>query len=267
MASYVTALTIAGSDPSGGAGIQADLKTFSALGCYGLSVITALTAQNTQGVQGIEYVSEQFVEKQLKSVFDDIEVGVIKTGMLHNSKIITVIANFLKNKCCPLLVDPVITAKDGSILLEDSAIFTLQEKLLPLATLITPNIPEAEVLLQCSIKNYEDMEKACKSLATLGPKAVLLKGGHLMSTESNDCFYDAISQEISWFKAPRINTLNTHGTGCTLSAAITACLAKGFPLERAIGEAKKYLSAALKAGAELTLGHGHGPVYHFYPKE
>jgi hydroxymethylpyrimidine/phosphomethylpyrimidine kinase len=261
---YTTALTIAGSDPGGGAGIQADLKTFAALGCYGLSVITALTAQNTQGVQGIQTIPESFVSLQLQSLFQDIAIGAAKTGMLHHTEMIKAVTHFFDKRPCPLIVDPVMTAKDGSLLLKSDAITALKEYLLPMATLLTPNLPEAEHLLQRSINNVKEMEQAAKLLAEMGPQSVLIKGGHLAVSESSDCLYNRVSQEIIWLKAPRIMTPNTHGTGCTLSAAITALLAKGISLNQAVEQAKAYLSAALKAGADYSLGQGHGPVHHFY---
>jgi hydroxymethylpyrimidine/phosphomethylpyrimidine kinase len=264
MAEYITALTIAGSDPSGGAGMQADLKTFSALGCYGLSVLTALPAQNTQGVQGIQEIPESFVALQLQSIFQDIRVAAAKTGMLHNAKIIQHVARFFEGQSCPLIVDPVISAKDGSLLLESDAITVLKERLIPLATILTPNLLEAEMLWGQPINSPMDMENAANFLASLGATAVLIKGGHMKTDQSNDCLYLSASQETIWLNAPRIVTQNTHGTGCTLSAAITAMLAKGAPLLQAVQQAKDYLFSALQAGAVYTLGNGHGPVHHFY---
>lgn len=262
---YHTALTIAGSDPSGGAGIQADLKTFSALECYGMSIVTALTAQNTQGVAGIKLIPASFVKLQLTTIFQDITVNAIKTGMLYNASIIKVVAAFLKQHTFPLVIDPVMTSKNGSILLKNSAMTTLKKQLFPLATLITPNIPEAELLLQRSIRHPQEMENAAKALAATGARSILIKGGHINShQESNDCFYDSETRKIIWFKGSRCHTMNNHGTGCTLSAAITAFLARSFDLNTAILQAKNYLSAALQAGRGYQLGQGHGPVHHFY---
>lgn len=264
MLNYTTALSIAGSDPSGGAGIQADIKTFSALGCYGMSVITALTAQNTQGVQGVHTAPAEFVELQLKSIFADIKVNATKTGMLHNAKVIDRVANFFKTHPSPLIIDPVIMAKDGSLLLETEALDALKAKLLPYAYLITPNLPEAELLLEYPIQNEAAMEQAARDLTDLGAHAVLIKGGHLNDSESNDCLYIRKEQKLHWFNAKRINTRNTHGTGCTLSAAITALIAQNVPLYDAVAQAKAYLNAALIKGADYQLGLGYGPVHHFH---
>lgn len=261
---YTTTLSIAGSDPGGGAGIQADLKTFSALGCYGMSVITALTAQNTQGVQAIETLPVAFVMQQLQSLFNDIDIQAIKIGMLSNHEIIETLARYLTHQPQPLIVDPVMTAKDGSQLLATNAITALKDYILPLTTLLTPNIPEAELLLGTSITTRLQMEQAAKSLADIGPAAVLIKGGHLTDTFSNDCLYTKVTRQLLWFDSPRINTVNTHGTGCTLSAAITAFIAKGKPLSEAVQQAKHYLYQAIQHGSHYHLGKGHGPVHHFY---
>lgn len=264
MLNYTTALSIAGSDPSGGAGIQADIKTFSALGCYGMSVITALTAQNTQGVQGVHTIPAEFVELQLKSIFADIKVNAAKTGMLHNALVIDRVANFFESHRCPLIIDPVIMAKDGSLLLETEALSALKTQLLPHAYLITPNLPEAELLLGRTIKTAKDMEAAAHDLGQLGAEAVLIKGGHLNDSESNDCLYVREQQQIFWFNATRIHTQNTHGTGCTLSAAITAFTAQGLTIYEAVSAAKTYLNLAIQNGAPYQLGQGHGPVHHFH---
>ncbi|CAM4380041.1 MAG: Hydroxymethylpyrimidine/phosphomethylpyrimidine kinase [Legionellaceae bacterium] len=263
--SYITTLTIAGSDPSGGAGIQADLKTFSALGCYGMSVITALTAQNTQGVTAIQAIPTSFVIQQWQTLINDITIHAMKIGMLHNAELILALATQLADTQIPLIIDPVMTAKDGSILLEMSAISAFKQALLPISTLLTPNIPEAEILLNQTITHKIEMEEAAKSLAKMGPNAVLLKGGHLLTDElSDDCLYIKTLDTFFWFSRPRIHTKNTHGTGCTLSAAITAYLAKGYELIDAIKKAKEYLYEALLAGSHYQLGQGHGPVHHFY---
>jgi hydroxymethylpyrimidine/phosphomethylpyrimidine kinase len=263
MKDYTCVLTIAGSDSCAGAGIQADLKTFAALGCYGLSVITALTAQNTHGVQAIHSVPSCFVKAQLDSIYQDIDVAAVKIGMLHRVGIIKTVADYYKDKDVPLIVDPVMVAKGGSILLEKKTIKTLEKHLLPIATLLTPNIPEAEVLLGKSLNSFSDMEKAATALSKQGPNAVLIKGGHMKHKLAKDCLYIKTSDEIHWFESSRIKTNNTHGTGCTFSSAITALLAQGYTLVNAIMIAKQYLFSALKAGSNFRLGHGNGPVQHF----
>lgn len=266
MKKYYTTLTIAGSDCSGGAGIQADLKTFAALGCYGLSVITALTAQNTQGIQDIYPVPSTFVKAQLNSVFQDIAIDALKLGMLHNAEIIdSITERLLHYKIKNIVLDPVMLAKDGSVLLQQNAFEVLQNKLFPLVTLLTPNIAEAELISQFPIRDRNDMEQAAKKISMQGPDAVLIKGGHLATTqESYDCLYDKLTQKLHWFTAPRISTPNTHGTGCTLSAAITAYLAQKKDLFIAVEHAKKYITEALIHGQEYSLGKGHGPVDHFF---
>jgi hydroxymethylpyrimidine/phosphomethylpyrimidine kinase len=264
MEKYKVALTIAGSDSSGGAGIQADLKTFSALGCYGMSVITALTAQNTQGVQAISAVPPKFVQQQLDSCFSDIKINAIKTGMLFSASIIEVVAEYITNHRIPLIVDPVMVSKNGSLLLKKNAINSLSEKLLPLTTLLTPNIDEAEYLLKKSIINRQTMQRATRELCDMGPKAVLLKGGHLHAKTSDDCLYIRKDKKFYWFEAQRVVTNNTHGTGCTLSSAITAFLAQGNKLTDSVSYAKEYITKALVAGSKYKLGSGHGSVHHFH---
>jgi hydroxymethylpyrimidine/phosphomethylpyrimidine kinase len=261
---YYRALTIAGSDNSGGAGIQADLKTFSALGCYGMSVITALTAQNTQGVKGIQEIDPQFIEKQMNSILDDIGVDAIKIGMLFNTPVIKTVAKCLREiKECPIVLDPVMFAKSGDRLLQEEAIESIKNELFPLATIITPNIPEAEALLGCSIESFESMQQAAVDLNKLGPKAVVVKGGGLSARTSDDCLV-VEGGEPQWLKQERIDTKNLHGAGCTFSSAISAFLARSYNLEDAVKEAKTYLTQALIAGADKNLGHGKGPVMHFY---
>ncbi len=264
MKKYKVALTIAGSDSSGGAGIQADLKTFSALSCYGASVITALTAQNTQGVQAILAIPPKFVQQQLDSCFSDIKIHAIKTGMLFSAGIIEIIAEHIVNHRVPLIIDPVMVSKNGSLLLKKSAINSLSEKLLPLATLLTPNIYEAEYLLKRSITDKPTMQQAALDLCDMGPKAVLLKGGHLHTKTSDDCLYIRKDKKFYWFEAQRVVTDNTHGTGCTLSSAITAFMAQGNNLIDSVNCAKKYITKALVVGSKYKLGSGHGPVHHFY---
>ncbi len=260
------ALTIAGSDSGGGAGIQADLKTFSALGAYGCSVITALTAQNTQGVQAILDVPADFIKAQLDSVFSDIAVNAVKIGMLSQSEVIRTVRDGLDQYGVErLVVDPVMVATSGDKLLRDDAINTLKEWLIPKATIITPNLPEAAVLLDCPIPDdMADMEAMLVPLYNLGCQSVLLKGGHLSDNESIDLFYDG--DNVHYLASPRYPTRNTHGTGCTLSSAITALLASGLALPEAVAQAKAYIANAISHADELQVSKtdkGHGPVHHF----
>lgn len=257
----IPVLTVAGSDSSGGAGIQADLKTFAALGTYGMSCICALTAQNTKGVTMVVNTPVDMVRAQLEAIFDDIPPKAVKTGMLSSSPIVEAVADFFFSHKVPLVVDPVMVATSGAVLLEKEAIQSYREKLIPLSTLITPNIPEAEVLSGLSIKNEEDMKKAARALMDLGPSAVLVKGGHSVE-DARDILYDG--KEFHVFSGKRISTENTHGTGCTLSSAIAAGLAKGLSLVGAVGEAKKYMEGAIAKAAVDSVGHGHGPVHHFW---
>lgn len=258
----IPVLTIAGSDSSGGAGIQADLKTFAALGTYGMSCICALTAQNTKGVTMVVNTPVDMVQAQLAAIYDDIPPKAVKTGMLSSALIVETVAHFLAaHKEIPLVVDPVMVATSGAVLLEKEAIESYKQRLIPLATLITPNIPEAEVLSKMEIRNLEDMKEAAKRLMDLGPSAVLVKGGHLVE-EAQDVLYDGKAFHV--FKGERIDTENTHGTGCTLSSAIAAGLAKGLPLEDAVGEAKIYMTGAIRRAVSDSVGHGHGPVHHFW---
>jgi hydroxymethylpyrimidine/phosphomethylpyrimidine kinase len=258
-------LTIAGSDSGGGAGIQADLKTFAALGCYGMSVITALTAQNTVAVTGIHPVPPEFIEQQIDAVMSDIGADAVKIGMLHSSGVIQAVAGRLRQHGARnIVVDPVMVAKSGDRLLQPEAVAALRSVLLPMATVITPNLPEAAVLLERPVIEVEQMREACAGLASLGPQAVLLKGGHLQGTQSPDLLYVRAGESLSVLQAERIETGNIHGTGCTLSSAIAAYLARGYPISEAVAKAKDYITQALKAGAEYRLGHGHGPVHHFW---
>ncbi|MFW6279302.1 MAG: bifunctional hydroxymethylpyrimidine kinase/phosphomethylpyrimidine kinase [Bacillota bacterium] len=254
-------LTIAGSDSGGGAGIQADLKTFSALQVYGMSVITSVTAQNTTGVYGIEDLSPQIVGQQLEAVFSDIPVEVVKIGMVSQKEIIAEIAAGLQ-KFNPqkVILDPVMVSGSGDRLLCQEAENYLVEKLFPLAFLVTPNIPEAEVLLGSEINSLHAREQAVREIARLGPSCVLLKGGHSAEDRSTDVFYDG--QEVRWYQEKVIATENTHGTGCTLSSAIAAYLARGLEIEDAIEKAKHYLTGAL--AESFCPGQGQGPVHHFH---
>lgn len=258
------ALTVAGSDSGGGAGIHADLKTFSALGVYGASVITALTAQNTRAVTAIHAAPPGFVTAQLDAVFDDLAVDAVKVGMLGDVPTIEAVAAGLRRRDgIRLVIDPVMVAKSGDTLLAPEAVTRLRRDLLPLAGVITPNLPEAAALLEGPVPADEvAMAEAARALHVLGPQAVLLKGGHLAGAESVDLLFDG--ERLHRFAAPRIATRNSHGTGCTLSAAIAAGLAKGLPLADAVAEAKDYLNRALAAADTLGVGSGHGPVHHFH---
>ncbi|MEO8402408.1 MAG: bifunctional hydroxymethylpyrimidine kinase/phosphomethylpyrimidine kinase [Gammaproteobacteria bacterium] len=262
---YHCVATIAGSDPSGGAGIQGDIKTISALGCYAISIITALTAQNTQGVQGIQEIPPEFVQQQMDSVFTDISIDSVKIGMLHNTKIIdAVVAGLQKYQPRYIVLDPVMVSKNGSLLLQENTIAVLKEKLFPLVTLITPNLVEAEKLLGESIMTTADMEQAAKKLGRQFNINVLVKGGHLVSTQSSDVLYMKNEQHCEWLQADRIDTQQTHGTGCTLSSAIASFLALDYSLYDAVLNAKQYLTKAIEVGSEFQLGRGAGPVGHFF---
>jgi hydroxymethylpyrimidine/phosphomethylpyrimidine kinase len=258
------ALTIAGSDSSGGAGIQADLKTFSAFGVYGASVITALTAQNTRGVAAVEPVAAPFVVAQIEAVLADLDVGAVKTGMLADADIVTAVARCLRRAGRkPLVVDPVMVATSGDVLLAPEAVEAVRLELVPLATLITPNLPEAASLLDASPAADEAEAVAqAKALRFLGCDAVLLKGGHAEGDTAVDYLCDAAG--IERFVRPRLDTPHTHGTGCTLSAAIAALLAQGAGLREAVGRAKSFVWQALEAGRALGVGGGRGPVDHLY---
>ncbi|MDI3440130.1 bifunctional hydroxymethylpyrimidine kinase/phosphomethylpyrimidine kinase [Erwinia sp. V90_4] len=260
----INAMTIAGTDPSGGAGIQADLKAFSALGAYGTSVITALVAQNTTGVQSVYRIEPDFVAAQLDSVLSDVRIDTIKIGMLAESAIVDVVADRLKGASAPWVVlDTVMLAKSGDPLLSVEAVATLRERLLPQVSLITPNLPEAAALLQCQpARNETEMRAQGRALLTLGCQAVLMKGGHLSEEESPDWL---LTRELEQrFTAPRINTRNTHGTGCTLSAALAALRPRHDNWVTTVQAAKQWLQGALEQADSLEVGHGHGPVHHFH---
>ena len=259
------ALTIAGSDSSGGAGVQADLKTFSALGVYGASVLAALTAQNTTAVTAILDVPAAFVAAQLDAVLADLDVAAIKIGMLSQAAVIEAVADRLGPRGCPLVLDPVMVSKSGAALLQPQAITALRERLVPRAAVLTPNAPEAAVLLGCDEAAIgRDPEGAAQRLRALGAGAVVLKGGHLGGARSDDLLCDAAG--ILRLPGVRLATRNTHGTGCTFAAAITAALAHGLPLRAAVAAAKRYLHGAIAAadGLRVGRGHGHGPVHHFH---
>jgi hydroxymethylpyrimidine/phosphomethylpyrimidine kinase len=258
------AVTIAGSDSGGGAGIQADLKTFSALGVYGATVIAALTAQNTRGVSSILDVTPEFIAAQMDAVYSDLVVDATKIGMLSCTEAIEAVAEGLnRHKVQNIVLDPVMVATSGDLLLEASAIETLKRKLIPHALVVTPNLPEAAALLGVQIARDEtEMEKQGRAILTFGAKAVLMKGGHSDGTEALDLL---ISPEgVRKITARLVNTRNTHGTGCTLSSAIAAGLATGVPLNESVAAAKKYVTAAIEASDQLKIGSGHGPVHHFH---
>jgi hydroxymethylpyrimidine/phosphomethylpyrimidine kinase len=259
------ALTIAGSDSGGGAGIQADLKTFQELKVFGMSVLTAVTAQNTLGVQGVYPLSGEAVKQQIESIGTDLGTDAVKTGMLFSSEIIEAVAEKIKQfRWHNIVVDPVMIAKGGAPLLQEEAVSALKSALLPLATVITPNIPEAEVLTGITIRTLADRQEAAKRLREMGVKYVIIKGGHDEDeTEAVDLLYDG--DEFTYFQSKRITTKNTHGTGCTFAAAITAELAKGSSVKEAVQTAKAFIQAAIEN--ELGIGHGHGPTNHWAYRE
>ena len=257
------ALTIAGSDSGGGAGVQADLKAFSALGVYGASVITAITAQNTKTVTAVEGVSLPVIAAQIDAVLSDLDVGAVKIGMLATPEIIAAVADSLAGFGGPVVLDPVMVAKSGDALLQDDAVGALVEKLLPRATVLTPNLPEAARLLgEAPTEDDDALIAQGRALLALGPQAVLMKGGHASGAVCHDNLVTA--DGVRRFSAERVATKNTHGTGCTLSSSIAAGLAKGFTLEQSVAEAHAYLAAAIRAADKLTIGSGHGPVHHFH---
>lgn len=262
---YQRVLTIAGSDSGGGAGIQADLKTIAAHGCYGASVITALTAQNTLGVTGIHAVPVDFVAAQMDAVLGDIGADAVKIGMLFSPELIRAVAQgLIRHGVKTVVLDPVMVAQSGDKLLQDEAIEALKSELIPLATLITPNLPEASVLLGRDIATQEAALKALTELAAMGCENVLVKGGHLESGDSDDTLYLGPEGRVVTLPGVRIPTRNNHGTGCTLSSAIASNLARGEDVETAVRHAKEYISGAIRAGAAYVIGRGHGPVHHFH---
>jgi hydroxymethylpyrimidine/phosphomethylpyrimidine kinase len=258
------ALTIAGSDSSGGAGIQADLKTFAALGVYGASAITALTAQNTRGVTGIHPVPPEFVVEQIDAVFGDLAVGAVKIGMVAQLAVIeAVVASLNRWSAKHIVLDPVMVATSGERLLNLGAVHALRRELVPIASIITPNLPEAAALLDEAVAtDAAAIQRQGERLLAMGCPAVLIKGGHSKGSESID--YLVRADGVIALPAPRVATKNTHGTGCSLSSAIAAGLAKGEPLETAVGNAKSFVSAATAEADRFTVGHGHGPVHHFH---
>lgn len=257
-------LTVAGSDPSGGAGIQADLKTFAARGTYGMAALTALTAQNTKGVTAVQLVPAAFVADQIKAVFADVRVDAIKIGMIATAEIAEAVADALTQHLdVPIVLDPVMVAKGGASLLAPDAVEALIRRLLPLATLVTPNLPEAAALLgEPEAGNRDVMARHAKQLMALGPRSILVKGGHLDDVDSPDILVE--EGVLTWLEGRRSKTANTHGTGCTLSSAIAAELGKGLDLREAVQAAKAYVSAAIARSNELSVGSGQGPVHHFH---
>ena len=262
---YRRALTIAGSDPSGGAGLQADLKTFSALGCYGMSAVVAVVDENTVGVTGVHPVPVDFVRGQIVSCLDDIGADAIKIGMLHSSELIVAVRDTLaRYDIKNIVLDPVMVATSGDPLLRSDAVVTLSDVLIPEVRVITPNIPEAEILIGDKITSQADLPDIATTLSRDRKVSVLLKAGHLSDDELVDVFYNAETDEIVRLASKRVRTCNTHGTGCTLSSAMAAFLAKGYSLNDAARGAKDYISKAIESGACYKIGHGHGPVNHFF---
>lgn len=268
MKRHHTALTIAGSDPSGGAGLQADLKTFSALGVYGSTAIVAVVDENTVGVYDVHPIPVDFVRGQIRSVLSDVGADAVKIGMLHSSELIRGVLATLKEypDVRDIVLDPVMVATSGDPLLQQEAIGTLAAELIPYSRVITPNLPEAELLLGHRIAGEDDFEDAARELSAVGGGrvSVMLKAGHLEGSMLTDYFYNAESGEMLRLASPRVDTRNTHGTGCTLSSAIAAYLARGCGLNDAVSRAKDYIANAIKAGAEYQIGTGHGPVHHFH---
>jgi len=255
------ALTIAGSDSGGGAGIQADLKTFAALGVYGTSAITAITAQNTIGVTAVQALSADLVTAQIEAVAGDMKLDAVKTGMLANSSIVEAVAAAISALDLPsVVVDPVMIAKSGDRLFDAEALAALRSELLPRARVVTPNVPEAEVIADMRITSLDEAREAARRIHKLGPASVVVKGGHLPGDEAIDLLFDG--RTFSEYRTPRIETRNTHGTGCTFASAIAAHLALGHNLPDAVGKAKEYVTGAIRNG--LAIGQGHGPLNHFW---
>ena len=261
---YISVLTIAGSDSGGGAGIQADLKTFSALGCYGTSAITAITVQNTLGIKAIHQIPSEIVQAQIKAVMDDIKPTAIKIGMIHSPELARTIALTLKDYPeVPIIFDPVMVSTSGYRLIESDTIAIFQQELFPLASLITPNLDEAEILAEMKIQTVDDMKQAASRISNSRCKAVLVKGGHMKGPNLVDVYLD-IKGHYQTFKSVAIQTPNTHGTGCTLSAAIAAFVALGDDLPKAIEKAKQYVTQAIVTGQDVKTGEGKGPLNHFF---
>ncbi|KGO79223.1 hydroxymethylpyrimidine kinase [Flavobacterium beibuense F44-8] len=261
---YPTVLTIAGTDPSGGAGIQADLKTFSALGCYGMSVITALVAQNTTGVRAIHNIPADFVQQQLDAVMEDIRPDAIKIGMVHTSQLVEVIAATLKKyPDIPVVFDPVMVATSGDKLIEDTTIEVIVSQLFPLVTLITPNMDEASLLANMPIETVSQMQQAGEVISATGCKALLMKGGHLQTEQLTSILMDE-NGIVNTYVSDKVDTNNVHGSGCTLSSAIASYLARGEELQNAVALAQEYINGAIYHGRDVLIGKGNGPLNHFY---
>lgn len=268
---YISTLTIAGSDCSGGAGIQADLKTMSALGTFATSVITSVTAQNTCGVTAIHVIPNDVIAAQIKAVMEDIYPMAIKVGMLNDRATMQTVAATLKQYKVPnLVIDPVMVSTSGHRLMEEEAVATFIQELLPMASILTPNLPEAEILADMKIENVEHVYQAAQRIIDKGCKSVLIKGGHAKGNSKTDYLFtqrEDQSVDVSSFSSDTVDTKNTHGTGCTLSSAIAAFLAQGLAVNEAVKAAKEYVTNALKGGADVEIGHGYGPVNHFFNPE
>ena len=265
MKQFKRVLSIAGSDPSGGAGIQADLKAMSACGCYGMTAITAVVDENTQGVTGVYPIPVDFVKGQIHSVLDDIGADAVKIGMLHSSELIRGVCGTLHEYAIEnSVLDPVMVATSGDRLLAPDAAETLKKELIPHVRVITPNIPEAEILAGCPITSVKDMDRIAPELSCNGTVSVWLKAGHLNKEELIDVFFNAETNKLIHLKTVRVQTNNTHGTGCTLSSALASFLARGYDLNDAVFRAKNYLTGALEAAKDYKTGRGHGPVHHFF---
>ncbi len=262
---YKKVLTIAGSDSGGGAGIQADIKTISACGCYATSAITAITVQNTLGVSDIHPIPDSILAGQIRAVLEDIGTDAVKIGMLHNPKVIEIVAELLQEFGLKnVVLDPVMVATSGDKLLQDDAVQSLKQTLIPLARIITPNLPEAEILLNKTITSQEELPQFARELAEKFHTSVLLKAGHLQDEQVVDAFHNLEENKTSLLSSKREKTLNTHGTGCTLSSALASFLALGHTLPQATTLAKDYITAAISAGKAYHIGNGHGPVHHFH---
>lgn len=262
---YKRVLTIAGSDSGGGAGIQADIKAISAMGCFAASAITAVTVQNTLGVEAVHPIPLDILRGQIDAVLSDIGADAVKIGMLHSSEVVEVVAEALRrHQITNVVLDPVMVSTSGHRLIEESAIDTLRRVLLPQARVVTPNLPEAEILLGHAISSAEEFPAAARRLSQDGTVSVLLKAGHLMDERLVDIFYNAEDDTITELPSLRVDTPNTHGTGCTLSSALAAALAQGLTPTEAARAAKEYIAGAIRSGAEYLIGHGHGPVNHFW---
>lgn len=265
MKQYPIVLAIAGSDSSGGAGIQADIKAISATGSYAASAITAVTVQNTQGVRAVHPIPLDILSGQIEAVMEDLNVGAVKIGMLHSSALVQEVARMLKRfNVGKIVLDPVMVSTSGHRLIEEDAIQSLKDVLLPMATVLTPNIPEAEILSDMTVRSREDMERAARILSLQGRVSVWMKAGHLEDETLVDVFYDAPRDRFLYLPAKKCPTPNTHGTGCTLSSAMASYLAQGCELDEAARKAKDYLSQAILSGSQYQIGHGHGPVCHFW---